>query len=373
MRILYVTQVVMDQPHGGPRHVAAVTRELAEMGHAVELLAPGQESSEAAPTGVARVRPPPGLHPGVRMEIALAGLASSVALRFSPHAAYVRLSASSSFVPFALASLQVPFVVELNGRLLEELRKLGRSPAAIRVVRFNLRRVVGRARALVAVEPEIGRHAERELGAKRVVVIENGADIDRATPGSREEARRLLDLPLDRPIAVFAGTLVPELRLDLLFEVLRDEPDLLFVLAGDGPQRDRVAAARRHLPDRFRWLGSIPHDRAVQLIRAADVGVNVRDGDLGMKSFEYAAIGRRFVNFDVEGASRLTALYPGLDAVHLVTERSVAGLRSALHAALRAERERGPLPAEAIEAARSRVGWDHTARRIADLLDTIQQ
>jgi len=370
MRILYVTQVVLDRPHGGARHVLAVARRLAHQGNAVELLAPGRED-DVAIEGYRRLRPWSGLEPGVRMEAALATVTGAAALRFSPHAAYIRLSASSSFVPFTLAALQIPFVVELNGRLLDELRNLGRSPAAIATVRFNLRRVVRRAEAVVAVEPKIGRHAREALGARRVVVIENGADTDVATPGSREAARRALDLPFDRPIVAFAGTLVPELRLDLLFEVAKRAPELVFVLAGDGPQRSRVEDACRAMEDRIRWLGPVPHGRALELLRAADVCVNVREGDLGMKSLEYASVGRRFVNFDVEGVERLTALYPGFDAVHIVKQANADALESAISAALRAERERGPLPPEAVEAVRHRVGWEHTTRRIADLLREI--
>lgn len=370
MRILYVTQVVLDRPHGGPRHVLSVVRHLREQGHEVLLLAPGHDTPLP---GVQRMRPPSALQPGVRMESVLAARAAEAVVRWRPDVAYVRLSASSSFIPLALWALRVPVVVELNGRLIEELRKLGRSPTAVAVVRFNLRRVVERVHTLVAVEPKIGRHATEVLNAPRVVVIENGADVDAATPGPRAEARARLGLAPPGPLLTFAGTLVPELRLDLLFEVMADRPDLSLVLAGDGPQRDRVAAAAAGpFGRRLRWLGAVPHATAVDCLRAADVCVNVRDGDLGMKSFEYAAVGRRFVNFDVEGVERLTTLFPGHEAVHLVRERTKEGLLRAITGALDAERSRGPLPAPAVEAVRGRVGWGHTARRIAELLASVR-
>ncbi|MCK6552290.1 glycosyltransferase, partial [Myxococcota bacterium] len=54
MKILFVTQVVVDRPHGGPRHVLAVARELAALGHDVTLLAPGDEPPVP---GVKRLRP----------------------------------------------------------------------------------------------------------------------------------------------------------------------------------------------------------------------------------------------------------------------------------------------------------------------------
>lgn len=370
MRILFITQVVLDRPHGGARHVQAVARELEKLGHAVTLIAAGRARD---PEGVRRVRPPSGLRPGLRLESALAALAVREVKRDRPDVAYVRISATSSFVPLALAALGVPIVLELNGRILDELAKLGRGPSAIALVRTSLRRVVSSARALVAVEPRIGRHAEDALGAKHVEVIENGADLSAATPGDRLEAKRALGLDPNERYVAFTGTLVPELRLDLLFEAHRRLDRFALLVAGDGPQAERVraavegarAAGRRPIVT----LGPVPHASAVLAIRAAEVCVNARDGDLGMKCLEYAAIGRRLVTFRVEGAERLLQLYPGLQAVHLVGERTASALGDALGAALDAESRLGALPATAIEAARQTLGWDHTARRIAAVLE----
>lgn len=368
MRILYVTQVQLDRPYGGARHVLAVTKELAARGHAVELLAPGRDG---APPGVRRRPGPSGLAPGVRLEAALAAEVAWAAVRFSPQVGYVRISASSALVPRTLTALQVPYVVELNGCILDELKKLGRSDPAVAAVRFNLWRVLRRARAVVAVEPSVARHASDALGATDVEVIRNGADLEVATPGDRAAARRRLGLEAKGPLLAFAGTLAPELRFDLLFAALEKAPDLGLVLVGDGPQRARVRAAADRLGGQLTWLGSRPHEDAVDALRAADVCVNVRDGIVGMKVFEYAAVGRRFVTFDVAEAPELDALYPELDAVHLVRHRTPDGVLSAVRAALEAEARRGPLPPEAVERARGQVGWDRTARRIEALLHRV--
>jgi glycosyltransferase involved in cell wall biosynthesis len=363
VRILFATQVPLDRGHGGSRHVSAVARELARLGHAITLLAPG---NDAPPAGVERLRPPSGLAPGARLEAALAMLATRrlAAERFD--AAYVRLSASSLFLPLAIAARRVPLVVELNGRILDELRELGRPRWMIRLVEKSLRTVVRRACRLVAVEPGIARHAETALRAARVVVIENGADLDAAIPGDRDAARRALGLDLDRRYVAFTGTLVPEQRFDLLLEAQRRLGSFTLLIAGAGSQAGLLGAAARTAP--IVLLGAVPHDTAIQAIRAADVCVNVRDGDLGMKCFEYAAVGRRIVAFRIAGAERLEALYPGLDAVHLVDERSAGGVARALEAALAAEGRLGALPPSAVTAARGTIGWEHAARRIAAVL-----
>lgn len=361
MKILFATQVPLDRPYGGARHVSAVARELAKLGHAVTLLAPGDED---APKNVKRVRPPSVLRPGTRMEAVLAALASTID---KPDIAYVRISASSSLIPLALALRRIPIVLELNGRILDEMRELGRSPQAIAVARASLRQVVRLARALVAVEPKIALHAEKELGAANVHVIENGADLDAATPGDREHAKQTLALDPHTRYVAYTGTLVPEQRFDLLLDAHAKLDSFTLLIAGDGAQAPLIknAAAAR---GKIKMLGTVPHPTAIGAIRAADACINVRDGDLGMKCFEYAAVGRRFVAFRYEGTERFEALYPGEEAVHLVDERTADGVAHGIANALDAEARRGPLSKEAIEKARSTIGWDHTARRIAEVL-----
>ncbi len=370
MRILFGTQVSLEQSHGGARHVLAVARQLRRLGHELALLAPGHEPEPI--DGVRRIRPPYRGGPGLRMEAALAAAAAPEVLRAVPHVAYLRLSATSSLLPRSVRRLGVPIVLELNGRILEELRQLGRSEVAVRTVSLNLRRIIRQAEAVVAVEPNIAAHAKDELGARDVHVVLNGADIDIAVPGPRDVARERLGLPMDRPIIAFAGSLVPELRLDLLFEALTTV-DALFVVAGDGPQGALVRQHAARFPDRVHFLGSRPHAEAVALLQAADVCVNVRDGDLGMKALEYAAVGRRMVVFDVAGSERLSSLYPEDRAVFRVVERSGSALAATLRSALCAEAEDGPLPEAAVDRARESVSWRRTAEQIEGILEAARR
>lgn len=76
------------------------------------------------------------------------------------------------------------------------------------------------------------------------------------------------------PVAVFLGTFRPDKRLDVLWEAMtatRERvPDLALVLAGDGPEADRVADVAERLP----WVhaaGSRSGRDAAVLLRMADV------------------------------------------------------------------------------------------------------
>ena len=368
MRILYVTQVDLDAATGAARHVIAVTRELATLGHDVTLLAPG---TQPVP-GVRHRRPPAALEAGVKMELALSALVLREVARRRPDAAYVRISASTSAVPAALAGLRVPVVLELNGPILDELANLGRSDTVIAAVGAALAGVIRTARTLVVPLPSVGTHARDALGAEQVVVVANGADLDAARPGDRAAAREALGLPTEPKMIGLVANLAPELRMDLLAEAHRKLAGVALLVVGDGAQRgfvDAMAMATRPSSPVL-YLGKLPHPQAVRAVQAVQVCVNVRDGCLGTKSLEYAAVGRRQVAFDTEGADRIAGLYPGLDAVHLVAERSAVALRAALEAALDAELSRGPLPDDAVAAARANLGWDQTARDLVHVIDS---
>ncbi|MFO0722378.1 MAG: glycosyltransferase family 4 protein [Myxococcota bacterium] len=367
MKILFVTQVDLDAPHGGARHVQAVCGALAKAGHTVRLLARGG----GAIPGVGRPQVPK-VPAGARLEAVLAALIAKEAVFHRPDVAYVRISASTSATVAALSLARIPVVLELNGPILEELSRRQRSPQAIALARASLQAAVWQARSVVAASENVGRHAREALAATQVEVVLNGVDLEIALPEDRASARRFFELPEGPRFLVLVGTLVQELRLDLLAEAHRKLPGVGLLIVGDGPQAAFVdamsVAARPSSPVLF--TGAVPHPVAIRAIAASDVALNVRDGDLGMKGLEYAAVGRRQVAFEMPGSARLEGLYPPeLEAVHLVKERSVPALRAAIVAALAAEERQGPLPKPAIDAARAQLGWEHKAQALIAILE----
>jgi|GEM_PF-6927383 len=368
MKILYVTQVRLDEPSGATRHVLACVREMAVLGHEVRLIAPGEAHVEQA----RHIRPPKNLKPGIRMELALAALASKQALLWRPDFAYVRISASTSAVVTSLSVLRVPIFLELNGPILDEMERMGRGPGIIEIVKGVLCKVVGQSLGVVVPLPSVGEHAQSKLDADRIYLIENGADLANATPGDIGEARRALGLPEHQRIIAAIGNLAPELRFDLLAEAHRKLPGVMLLVVGGGAQESFIEAMtmRTSSSSPIVFLGRRSHEEAILAVRSADVCLNMRDGCLGTKSLEYAAVGKRQVAFVTEGSERLESLYSGLSAVHLVQERSVLAVQQAIENALHAEKTMGPLPLPAIEKARQSLGWSATAQKIVELFES---
>ncbi|MBI4819883.1 MAG: glycosyltransferase family 4 protein [Deltaproteobacteria bacterium] len=370
MKILFVTQVVLGQQLGATRRIQSVARSIVRFGHELTIIAPGKEPEPVE--GVRRVRPPAMLHPGARMDAALASLAFSDAIRWHAEVAWMRLSATTSFSPLLL-STRLPVALELDGRILDQLRASGRDEASIRLVQESLKAVVKRSKLVFALGSRTAEHARKALGAKDVRVIYDGVELDDPALCDRAEARAQLGLVLARPLVVMTGKL-SDLRLDLLLAAQRS---LGFALAisGQGPEEARVAqeAARATADVPIFWLGSRDRASTAELIRAADICISVRELEVGSCA-EYAAVGRRFVAFTVEGAARIEALYPpGLSAATFVATRATDALVDAISAALRAEEHLGPLSPNDIMAARDALSWDHTARLVLEGLESIRK
>ena len=116
------------------------------------------------------------------------------------------------------------------------------------------------------------RNALLKLGAApdSVHVMRNGVDLDLFCPCDRAAARRRWKL--QRPTLVSVGHLIERKGHDLVIEALRQLPDVDLIIAGEGPERERLQrqAARLGIGDRVHFAGVVEHRRLPDLYRAAD-------------------------------------------------------------------------------------------------------
>jgi glycosyltransferase involved in cell wall biosynthesis len=98
----------------------------------------------------------------------------------------------------------------------------------------------------------------------QIDVIPLGVDVAAFSPGSERT-------PNDPPVVLFVGRLRYYKGLDVLLEAAR-ALEVQVVIAGDGPERDRLERlARTTVGERGRFLGAVDDDELPALYRSADV------------------------------------------------------------------------------------------------------
>jgi glycosyltransferase involved in cell wall biosynthesis len=209
--------------------------------------------------------------------------------------------------------------------------------------RRQILRVIHEAAALIAVSGGL-RDRLIELGApaEKVTVLRNGVDLARFRPADRAAARAAFGL--DGPTLVSVGGLIARKRHDLTIAALALLPEWRLLIAGEGPERERLRAlAASCAPGgRVRFLGPLPHAELAPLYTAADISVlaSEREGWANVL-LESMACGTPVVASRIPGnpevvaapaAGRIVAANTPADFAAAIRELAVATDRAATRA-----------------------------------------
>jgi len=147
---------------------------------------------------------------------------------------------------------------------------------------------------------------------KKIVVIENGTDVDFFKPMDRRKAKKLIGVNPDYFYVGFIGMFAVWQGLDYLLcaipKVLKAHSDVRFLLVGDGPLMPKVKkAVLEFKKGNVILTGSVPYREANLYINAFDIGVapfirKRNDGMVSpMKVRDYAACGVPIVTTRIRG------------------------------------------------------------------------
>jgi glycosyltransferase involved in cell wall biosynthesis len=377
MRIAYVCAdpgVPVFGHKGCSVHVKEMLRALTKQGARLEVFAACLDGEPAADLGLHPLPPLPTGDRALRERAALAANdeLQSLLARCGPlDAVYERYSLwSFSGMEFA-RDTRIPGLLEVNAPLVEEqaqYRELVDRTSAELVAK----RVFRSASALIAVSRAVADYVRRCTEANgHLHVIPNGVDPHRVRPGLEPAVERE---PGSFTIG-FVGSLKGWHGLSTLVEAFaalhRDFPQVRLLIAGDGPERERLVAqvGSLRLEPAVCLTGAVASDRVPRVLASMDVAVapypNLPDFYFSpLKIFEYMAAG-------------LPVVASGLGQVAEVIQTEVNGLlvppgnAEALAAALRrlvSEPQLGPrLGVKARETVVSNHTWDLAARRVLEI------
>jgi len=173
----------------------------------------------------------------------------------------------------------VPLVTEIRDLWPDSIVAVGALPATSPLVRglAVLERFVYRQSDLVISVTRSFVPLLRARGARRVVFISNGADPTHfGSSADRAGVRARFGLG-DRFVASFVGTLGMAHGLDTILdaaEILRERPDVLFWLVGEGARSAELRdEARRRGLDNVRFEGQLPREDIPGVLAASDAAL----------------------------------------------------------------------------------------------------
>ena len=194
------------------------------------------------------------------------------------------------------------------------------------------------------------------LPGDRIAVHHTGVDQAMFRPQDRAAAKATFRIA--GPLVVTAGNLIPLKGQGLVIDALRTLPDVGLLIAGRGPDADRLAAqiAAAGLDHRVRLLGALPHEQLPALFAAADVVAlpSLSEG-LANVWVEALACGTPLVITDVGGAREVVDRPAAGRLVERTSEAIAGGIRELLA---------NPQPQAEVAAAARDFTWERNSEAL---------
>jgi glycosyltransferase involved in cell wall biosynthesis len=307
MRVMVVTDQYEPMVGGVPTVTRALAYGLAERGHEVTLVVPGQgwRGGWGAVGGVrvvyrGSVRWP--WYEGMRLGCLPPAAARRLIASSAPDVVHLHSPVTLGAAARVAARRRVP-VIYTNHYLPANVRGSAGDGSALLDALFY-RYVVGFANrcGYVTAPTATALRLLRERGLRAPSgVLSNGVDPRTYSPGPADEGlRRAYGLPAGRPLILSVGRLSPEKRVDVLLDAVA-RLDGRLAIAGTGPALDglRARAEALGVASRVRFLGYVPGRDLPGLYRLADVFAIASEAELqSLATMEAMACGLPVVAVD---------------------------------------------------------------------------
>lgn len=306
-------------------------------------------------------------------------------LTFKPDVIYARKPALGLSPVLITKIFGLPYVVELNGLKKDDILALNPNSKNIVVRMLDFVEWVNYsfANSIISVTPEIKNWLTLDYGIPetKIEIIENGVNSDIFRPIDKKEAVGQLDLDLNYRYVCFVGGLAPWHGVEYLIEaaplVLKELPNIKFLIVGDGPMKDRLMGLVNNLKlsDHFIFTGNVPHAHIPYYIGSSDLctapfipGRNTKTGLSPLKIYEYLACGKPVVASDLSGVREIvTESHGGI----LVEPRNAEDLGQAIIHILTSGHNTIAKPDELSKYISEHHSWASVAKRTENVLTNV--
>lgn len=230
-----------------------------------------------------------------------------------------------SIIPALVAKIfKIPYIVEVNGLFLDELKVSLAPKIYVGICAFNEKRNYKLANKIIAVTTGIKEEIIKlyNILDEKIVVINNGANVDLFYPIDQIEAKNKLKLEYLKTYLCFVGNCAPWQGVEYLIKasplILEKNPNIVFLIVGDGIMKNEWMKLTTELKvsNYFYFTGSVPYEMVPIYINASDICVvpkkPIKSGYSPLKLYEYMACGKPIVATNTDGFELLTESNSGI-------------------------------------------------------------
>lgn len=241
-----------------------------------------------------------------------------------PNIIYERACGWSILPAFIAKILKIPYIVEVNGLFLDEL-KSGHFPGIyLKICSFNEKRNYNLAKKVIVVTKGIKEEIINlySILDDKIIVVNNGANVDLFCPVSQIEAKNKLKLDPSKIYLCFVGNCAPWQGVEYLIKasplVLKKKSNTGFLIVGDGVMKNQwmKLVDELEVSNNFYFIGSIPYELVPIYINASDICVvpkkPIKSGYSPLKLYEYMACGKPIIATNTDGFELLEESNAGI-------------------------------------------------------------
>ena len=216
----------------------------------------------------------------------------------------------------------VPFIITHHGDWISGFGTLGRRAGVFLYNHFLCDRLFSKSDKIIALSKShlTGSKVSKKYQNK-TIIIPNGLNLqDFQIPQSQDKCRSILNLPAEKKIVLFLGSLVPQKGIQILISAMeavqRRYPDTCLVVGGSGYLKENLieTAMRSELKDNVVFTSYVPTNRTPLYYRAADIFVLPSFSEaFPLTLLEAGAAGLPIVATDVGGVSDI--LHDGVNGL----------------------------------------------------------